>query len=499
MDILSFVVSWSPVLLLTVLAVFLGRTALELSIYGFLFSAFLAVSFFRTPIEVVLLASLDGLLTTLPLLLVILAGTLLSSLLILSGSIARIVEWLGQCVGDSFRRNLLITFGLGNFMESSGVIAEPVVAPMLKESGVSSTGSAALSIVGYAGMMTLELGGIIVTVLALITALPSEELGVASAWLSIPATVVMAMCAMFFLPRPERGWTVLSVLWVIFIGLTLGLSALATVYMLGVPMSGVVAGFVVILIFILRGSGKFQVHPEVIIDLAPFIFMLICMLAVNTVPYLYKLTYEQLVMKISVIPVHSIIYRPFFSAYTYLFLAFFLSVLLLRTSAELFTRIVRNGLSKGWRAFASMGLFGAMGQIVSYTGYDPQFSSFEASNNIPAIISKGLILYSGELYPMFVPVLGWVGTFLTGYGVASLMLFGQLQIQAAGMLNVSAVWLAAALAVGSSIGSISSPFKIALSTPMVDAIGKEGEILRWTIPLGIVASLLVGLALYFML
>jgi lactate permease len=52
------------------------------------------------------------------------------------------------------------------------------------------------------------------------------------------------------------------------------------------------------------------------------------------------------------------------------------------------------------------------------------------------------------------------------------------------------------LAVGASIGSISSPFKIAIATPMCGAIGQEGVILCWTIPLGIAASLLIGLILW---
>jgi len=148
------------------------------------------------------------------------------------------------------------------------------------------------------------------------------------------------------------------------------------------------------------------------------------------------------------------------------------------------------------RVFLAMGLFGAMGQMISYTGYDSGFSHPDTAHNIPSIISKGLTLYSGKFYPIFVPVLGWVGTFLTGYGVASLMLFGQLQVQAATLLGVSSVWLAAGLAVGSSVGSISSPFKVALATPMCGAVGKEGDILRWTIPLGLISSLVVGIVVW---
>jgi lactate permease len=137
--------------------------------------------------------------------------------------------------------------------------------------------------------------------------------------------------------------------------------------------------------------------------------------------------------------------------------------------------------------------------VISYTGYAPGFAELETAHNIPWVISQGLAEYAGDFYPVFVPLLGWVGTFLTGYGVASLMLFGQLQVQAASLLGVSAVWLAAGLAVGGSLGSISSPFKIALATPMCGAIGREGDILRWTIPLGAITSLIIGLVLWLIL
>jgi lactate permease len=489
-----FVLSWSPVIFLTVLAVLLRRSALELSVYGFIFSLGLTLYFFKTPLDVAFMASLDGVLTSLPLLLVILTGILLSSLLMATGSITRIVQWFEHGAGDAFSRNILITFGVGNFMEGSGVIAEPVVAPMLYEAGVPPEGSAALSIIGYSGMMTLELAGIIITVLSLVTDLPLNELGVASAWLSIPATLTMSLCAFIFLPQEGEKFRKLITL--VLIGLLLGIAGLVTAIFVGIHISGTVAGIAVIGALVFLGSGRLQMNRGILADLAPFILMLVCLFSVNIVPFLRVLTFEKLVFKVSVIPIHAITFSPLFSAYVYLLIAFLASARIQRVPPEELKTIVRLSLKKGWRVFLAMGLFGAMGQMISYTGYNSGFSGLDTAYNIPAIISKGLILHSGDLYPVFVPVLGWVGTFLTGYGVASLMLFGQLQVQAATLLGVSATWLAAGLAVGSSVGSVSSPFKVALATPMCGAIGKEGDILRWTIPLGFLSSLLVGIVLW---
>lgn len=491
---LLFILSWSPVAMLTVLAVFLRRSALELSIFGFLFSLLLAVGFFKTPFGVTLLAAADGVLTTLPLLLVVLTGIFLSTLLTATGALARIVGWFKGAAGDAHGRNVLITFGVANFMEGAGMIAEPVIAPMLAAAGLSPAGSAALSIIGYAGLMTLEMAGIIVTVLSLVTGLPVASLGTPAGWLSIPAMIAMALCVPPFLPA--GAWQLRPLAVILAAALLAGLTGLAACAFVGVPVSGILAGLAVICAFVLFGAGRLRLQERIFSDLAPFALLLVCLLSVNIVPAVRTLTFDRLVLKIDFVPVHTITFRPLFSAYLYLFLAFLVSIRLQRVPKEGLKAIVRSAFQKGWRAFAAMGIFGAMGQIISYTGYKAGFSEIDPAFNIPWIISQGLAHHTGALYPFFVPLLGWVGTFLTGYGVASLMLFGKLQVQAAALLDVSAAWLSAALAVGSSVGSISSPFKVALAASMCGAIGREGEILRRTIPLGVAASLLVGAVLW---
>jgi lactate permease len=92
-------------------------------------------------------------------------------------------------------------------------------------------------------------------------------------------------------------------------------------------------------------------------------------------------------------------------------------------------------------------------------------------------------------------LIGWVGTFLTGYGTASIVLFGKLQVTSANLLQVSPSLLASGMAVGSAVGSISSPLKIALAASMCGAEGREGWILARTIPLGIGVALVLGVVL----
>jgi lactate permease len=148
------------------------------------------------------------------------------------------------------------------------------------------------------------------------------------------------------------------------------------------------------------------------------------------------------------------------------------------------------------KAVAAMMVFGAMGQIIAFTGYGSASGSVSRADNIPYVLASGLSNMSGSFYPIFAPMLGWIGTFLTGYGALSIMIFGKLQVEIAQFLHVSPEVLSAAMMVGSGIGSISSPFKMAMAASLVGAVGKEGEILRKTIPLGIAISLVTGVWTY---
>jgi lactate permease len=488
-----FLLCWTPVILLSLLAVCLKRSALELAVYGFMYAAGLAAWAFQTPWGVIWLAAADGLLTTMPLLAVVFLGILFSQLLLITGSLERLVDWLLSGLKQPVARYLLIALGLGNFFEGAGIIAEPMVAPMLLAAGVKPAGAAALSIIGYAGLMSVELAGIIITVLALVTGLPMYDLGVATAWLSIPATLLMALCIPFFLPERRESWRRLPL--ILGCALLVSVAALAAAVWLGVAIAGMAGGLVLAGFLLWRGRRELAPDRHILRHLAPFGLILIPLLLVNTVPWLQDLTMRRLVVTVRIVPIHAVTLTPFFSAYLYLVLALVLAARLLKTSPEQRRLLLETGLGKGWRALAAMGLFGAMGQVIAYSGYGHGFGHLDQAHNIPWVLATGLKQYTGSIYPLFVPLLGWVGTFLTGYGLASLMLFGELQVQAAPLLGVSATMLAAGLSVGAAVGSISSPFKIAIAAPMCGALGQEGSILRLTIPLGLLASLLLGAVL----
>jgi lactate permease len=231
-------------------------------------------------------------------------------------------------------------------------------------------------------------------------------------------------------------------------------------------------------------------------DVAPFLILIVGLSTVNMYPPLRNLANEKWVFSISIVPVHTVKIRPLTDAYTYLIMAIAAAIWGFRITSHQFILLVGTAMPRALRAITAMMIFGAMGQIIALTGYEPHTGSIFTANNIPWVLADGLSKMSGRYYPVFAPMLGWAGTFLTGYGSLSVMIFGKLQVEIARFINVSPEILASAMMVGSGIGSISSPFKVAMATSLVDAVGREGEILRKTIPIGIAISLIAGIWSY---
>jgi lactate permease len=485
--------AWSPVLLLFVLAVFFRRGALYLSIAGILWTAFLAAVVFHTPVRVVLLATLDGFLVTLPLLLVVYGGILLAMVLTGSGSLARLADWFSRGVRGEWNRLSLLTLGMSNGLEGAGIIAEPVAAPMLRASGLAPKSSAALSIIGYSGLMTLGLGGVIITVLAAVTGYAPDLLAPKAAVLSVPASVLMAWSIPFFAGR--SGFRPGRLAYLFLMGSIAGLAAWVAVLVVGYQVGELAGGAFLTLILILPGMRRLKVTRSILKDAIPLLVMGFGIVSVNAVPLVRDLVKEQWVFHLSVIPGRSIAFRPLSDAYLYLFLAFVVAHSLHGGGRSLASAFAK-GTRQGWRPILSMALFGGMGQVLSFSGWDLlSGKAIEQAGNIPRILAESLLI-AGPLYSVLVPFLGWVGTFLTGYGVASIMLFAALQMTIAGKLGLSPEWLVCGLAVGASLGGISSPFKVAFAASMCEATGLEGEILRKTIPMGIGACLTLGVFLY---
>jgi L-lactate permease len=107
---------------------------------------------------------------------------------------------------------------------------------------------------------------------------------------------------------------------------------------------------------------------------------------------------------------------------------------------------------------------------------------------------------TGRLFPFFAPLIGWLGVALTGSDTSSNALFSNLQKVTAQQIGVSPNLTVGANSSGGVLGKMISPQNLAVGTSATGLQGKEGDLLRlvlkWSIGLAIVMSILVTLQAY---
>ncbi|MFC2744621.1 MAG: L-lactate permease [Rothia dentocariosa] len=109
----------------------------------------------------------------------------------------------------------------------------------------------------------------------------------------------------------------------------------------------------------------------------------------------------------------------------------------------------------------------------------------------------------GTIYAVLAPVLGWIGTAVTGSDTSANALFSKLQVSAAenlqhaGVSGATPELMLAANTTGGVVGKMISPQSLAIAATSVDMEGKESDILKavvpWSFAMLVVVCLLVFL------
>lgn len=100
---------------------------------------------------------------------------------------------------------------------------------------------------------------------------------------------------------------------------------------------------------------------------------------------------------------------------------------------------------------------------------------------------------SGDIWPVFAPVVGALGTFVTGSATASNLLFTDFQISTAEATGYSALTLSGAQGFGAAVGNIVCPHNLVAAAATVGLAGEEGRVLRRTLPIALVYLVAGGL------
>ncbi|HEY5841995.1 MAG TPA: L-lactate permease [Mycobacterium sp.] len=104
---------------------------------------------------------------------------------------------------------------------------------------------------------------------------------------------------------------------------------------------------------------------------------------------------------------------------------------------------------------------------------------------------------TGALFAFLSPILGWLGTAVTGSDTSANALFATLQQAAAQKAGIDPTLLVAANTSGGVVGKMISPQNLTIAATAVGLLGRESDILRkviwWSIGMLVILCLLIGL------
>ena len=114
-----------------------------------------------------------------------------------------------------------------------------------------------------------------------------------------------------------------------------------------------------------------------------------------------------------------------------------------------------------------------------------------------ASIANMFVQTLGLLYPLAAPLIGGLGTFVTGSGTSSSVLFGNVQLQAAQAIGADPYWMVALNSLGVAVGKMMAPQSLAIGLVAVNESGKDGELLKRVFPYALAYLVIMAVIAYF--
>lgn len=148
-----------------------------------------------------------------------------------------------------------------------------------------------------------------------------------------------------------------------------------------------------------------------------------------------------------------------------------------------FGRIVRNTVDKSIPSTIAVIALIAMSNVMAGSG------AIE-------VLAHGAAAATGPAYGFLAPVVGGLGAFMTTSNLASNLLFGTFQSSTADATGLLKPAILGAQTAGGAAGNMIAPGNVLLGTTTAGILGREGEVLRVTIPLFTIVALLIGAVVF---
>ena len=105
-----------------------------------------------------------------------------------------------------------------------------------------------------------------------------------------------------------------------------------------------------------------------------------------------------------------------------------------------------------------------------------------SSTGMMNLLASDIAAVVGKFYPAAAVLIGASGSFITGTGLGSNIMFADMHIQAAGALGMNPITVFAGQNAGASLGNLICPNNTVAACATVDQIGNENKVMKRTLP-----------------
>ena len=496
---MTLILAIVPVLLLIVLMAFFKMPGDRSSVISLIVTMLIALFGFHFAIDDLACSFLYGALKAVsPILIIIVMAIFSYNVLLKTRKMEIIKQQFTSISTDKSIQVLLLTWGFGGLLEAMAGFGTAVAIPaaILISLGFKPVFSAVVSLIANSVATAFGAIGTPVLVLAKETSLDVQNLST-NVVLQLSVLMFLIPLVLLFLTDPKLK----SLPKNLFLALLVGGVSLTSQYMaaryMGTESPAIIGSILSIIVIVIYGkltapkeerARKNPLRTKDILN-AWSIYLLILLLIILTSPLFPGLRHtleNNWVTRIS-LPVGDSTLNYTISWLTHagvlLFIGTFIGGLIQGAGVKEMFTVLWHTVKQLKKTFITVICLVGLSTIMDTAG-------------MIAVIATALATATGSLYPLFAPVIGCLGTFITGSDTSSNILFGKLQASVAGHINVSPDWLSAANTVGATGGKIISPQSIAIATSASNQQGKEGEILKAAIPYALAYVVITGVIVF---
>lgn len=466
----------------------------------FFITILIAVFIWKMNIADAFTASLEGAaLAIWPIMLVIIAAVFTYNLSIYTGSMDIIKRMMISVTTDKRILVLILAWGFGGFLEAIAGFGTAVAIPasILAALGFEPVFAAIICLVANTTPTAFGAIGLPVITLAQVTGLDIHQLSYA-----ITTQLALMIIIIPFILVALTGKSIKAIKGVFGITLASGLSfAIPQIFVakvIGAELPAVVGSVIsmAITIFLAKkfynNKSQNTVQDRVTFKdgfmawlpfILVFLFVMIC-------SPLFKVIYNPLSQIKTSIPIYTGVgAKPYTFSWivtpgVLIIVATYLGGVLQGYNFKNITMVLGRTIKQMIKSAITIISIVALAKVMGYSGMIKS-------------IADVLVAITGRFYPLISPVIGALGTFITGSDTSSNVLFGQLQVQAATSIGANPYWISAGNVLGATAGKMISPQSIAVATAATSMVGSEGKILNSALKVCLFYIVLAGLLVFF--